>query len=188
LDSHKIDSVNWSDYSYKPEVSFNIAYSDYAIYINYRVFEGSVLATKSEINSPVYKDSCVEFFVSMDLERYFNFEFNCIGTKYGGSGFDRSSGTTMSSDKVKKIRTFSTLGDKTFTEKEIFEPWNLVVEIPLELFTTKNIEEIKGSSGRANFYKCGDEMSKPHFISWNKIETKDPDFHRPEFFGQINFK
>jgi hypothetical protein len=40
---------------------------------------------------------------------------------------------------------------------------------------------------RANFYKCGDGTSVPHYLSWNQVITETPDFHRPEFFGEISF-
>jgi hypothetical protein len=40
----------------------------------------------------------------------------------------------------------------------------------------------------ANFYKCGDELPTPHFLSWNPIEWKEPSFHRPEQFGKLIFE
>jgi hypothetical protein len=42
-----------------------------------------------------------------------------------------------------------------------------------------------GATLRANFYKCGDELQVPHFLSWNPIGVETPDFHRPEFFGKL---
>jgi hypothetical protein len=36
-----------------------------------------------------------------------------------------------------------------------------------------------------NFYKCGDETEYPHFGCWNLIASPVPDFHRPEYFGEI---
>ncbi len=183
-----IDVINWDKFNYKPEVSFRVIYSDYGIYIKYDVFEQSVLATKKNTNDPVYKDSCVEFFVSPGDGLYYNFEFNCIGTKYAGFGESRDTGGTMDNHKVDKIRTYSTLGDKTFNEIKGDKAWSLIVEIPFEIFTDKSIEEIKSSSMKANFYKCGDDLSVPHFVSWNNIDTDNPDFHRPEYFGLINFK
>ena len=36
-----------------------------------------------------------------------------------------------------------------------------------------------------NFYKCGDATEMPHYLSWNPIQTERPDFHRPEFFGEL---
>ncbi|MDE6269894.1 MAG: hypothetical protein K2M12_03440, partial [Muribaculaceae bacterium] len=44
-----------------------------------------------------------------------------------------------------------------------------------------------GKQLRANFYKCGDLLSTPHFLSWNRVDTPHPDFHRPEYFGAIKF-
>jgi hypothetical protein len=38
-----------------------------------------------------------------------------------------------------------------------------------------------------NFYKCADETISPHYLSWNPIDAPAPDFHRPEFFGEIHF-
>ena len=40
---------------------------------------------------------------------------------------------------------------------------------------------------RGNFYKCASATSEPHYLSWNPILTDKPDFHRPDFFGDIYF-
>ena len=39
-----------------------------------------------------------------------------------------------------------------------------------------------------NLYKCGDNLSHPHFLSWQPIDTPQPDFHRPEFFAAGKFE
>ncbi|MCK7480493.1 MAG: carbohydrate-binding family 9-like protein [Candidatus Moduliflexus flocculans] len=44
-----------------------------------------------------------------------------------------------------------------------------------------------GCRSAANFYKCGDETEFPHYGAWSPVETPAPDFHRPEFFGEIVF-
>lgn len=36
-----------------------------------------------------------------------------------------------------------------------------------------------------NFQKCGDDTVFPHFTTWNYIDVPKPDFHRPEFFGEM---
>ena len=41
-----------------------------------------------------------------------------------------------------------------------------------------------GSRMRGNFYKC-DETIHPHFGSWAPIVHFRPDFHRPEWFGEL---
>ena len=38
---------------------------------------------------------------------------------------------------------------------------------------------------RANFYKCADKTKRPHFVSWRPIDLPKPDFHCPQFFGEI---
>lgn len=186
LDFNTINCVNWSDYPYKPEVSFRIFYTSYAIYIRYDIFEQSVLALKQSVNDPVYRDSCVEFFISPKSNCYYNFEFNAIGTPYGGYK-ESGKGVTMSDTDVSTIRTLSTLGTDPFEEIEEATSWSLTVEIPLSLFIDRDIEELRKSSMTANFYKCGDEMKVPHYISWNQIVCDKPDFHRPEDFGIIHF-
>jgi hypothetical protein len=42
-----------------------------------------------------------------------------------------------------------------------------------------------GATLCANFYKCGDELSVPHYISWAPIEAEKPNFHRPDCFGKM---
>jgi hypothetical protein len=43
----------------------------------------------------------------------------------------------------------------------------------------------KPESLRANIYKCGDKCDQPHFLSWSPIGLPNPDFHCPEWFGEI---
>ena len=41
------------------------------------------------------------------------------------------------------------------------------------------------------FYKgidLGGWISQWHFLSWRPIRTEKPDFHRPEFFGEVTFE
>ncbi|WP_460684885.1 carbohydrate-binding family 9-like protein [Niabella aquatica] len=32
----------------------------------------------------------------------------------------------------------------------------------------------------------GDGYDKPHYLSWTKIDSEYPDFHRPEYFRIFN--
>jgi hypothetical protein len=49
------------------------------------------------------------------------------------------------------------------------------------------IKELKGKTFRANFYKCGDMLSVPHYVTWNPVGTKKPDYHQPAYFGLLKF-
>jgi len=182
-----ISVVNWSDYSYSPEVNLFIAYTNNEILLKYRVFEQYVLAMNTCINSPVYKDSCVESFISSGNGFYYNFEFNCIGTSYAGYGEQREGRVLIDKELVSTIRTFSTLGDKKIDTRKIEESWELTVAIPFSIFSEKEFLTPLEYSFKANFYKCGDKLPVPHYLSWNPIGVETPDFHRPEFFGEVNF-
>ena len=74
-----------------------------------------------------------------------------------------------------------------FTERLEKTRWNLALIIPVEAFFHHAIISLEGMPMRANFYKCGDKLTKPHFLSWQKITVDHPDFHRPEFFGSLLF-
>jgi len=182
-----IGSANWHDeYPYIPDVRFRIAYTGNSIILNYRVEELSVRAVEGADNGKVWEDSCVEFFFSKNASsEYYNVECNCIGSVLIACGPDRNNRKHLSSDKLLTVERFSTLGRNTFQEKSAPHQWEISLIIPIKLF---GIDSLRGKELYANFYKCGDLLEAPHFLSWNPIKTPSPDFHRPEFFGKLIFK
>jgi hypothetical protein len=188
-EEHFIDEVNWVDFSYKPSVRFKIAYGKNEIFLKYYVEEECIRAETVLDNEMICEDSCVELFVSPEPDGiYYNFEFNCIGTCLGGVGTSREDNSIIDSKIVDTIRRLSTLGNKPFKEKVGNFKWELMTAIPVESFVKHEIKELKGRSFRANFYKCGDKLSKVHYLTWSRINTRKPDFHRPEFFGELQFR
>lgn len=187
-EGHAIDTVNWKDFSYKPGVRFNIAWGENEIYIKYYVRESNVKAEKSKTNEMVCEDSCVEFFVSpSDDGLYYNLEFNPIGTALMGSGHGRHDSTRADARIVDGIRRLTSMGDAPFGEISGDLQWTITLAIPLETFFHHKTGSLKGKSFRANFYKCGDKLSNPHFVTWNPVGTEKPDYHRPEHFGILKF-
>lgn len=181
-----INTINWNEYAYKPIVAFDIARSDSAIYIRYFVKGNSLKASYDSDDSPVHKDSCVEFFMQKEGDnRYMNFEFNCIGTCDAARRLSREVKESLSAEEYASIRRHSSLDVHPFEEKKGIYAWELIVSIPFKVMgiDPNNLpEKIKG-----NFYKCADETEFPHFVSWSPIGTVEPDFHCPEFFGDIFF-
>lgn len=187
-EGHAIDRVNWPGYDYQPRVRFNIAYGEKEIYLKYYVQEQYVMAQKKTSNESVCEDSCVEFFVSPESDGiYYNFEFNPIGTCLVGKGHGRSDSKVIDPEYISKIRRLSTMGSVPFDEKIGDQKWELTVAIPLEAFAGKDIESLSGKVFKANFYKCGDKLTKPHYLTWNPVGTENPDYHRPEYFGTLQF-
>ncbi len=179
-----IEVINWDSYPYKPIVAFDIARTDLNLYIRFFVKGNSLKALYAEDGSPVYTDSCVEFFMQKEGDsKYMNFEFNCIGTCDASLRVSRDEKESLSPEQYQSIRRLSSLDKTTFSEKKGIHSWELIVAIPFSVMglDPKSLpEKIKG-----NFYKCADDTEFPHFVSWNPIGTENPDFHRPEFFGEI---
>lgn len=181
-----IDTINWVEYPYKPIVAFDIARSDSNLYIRYFVKGNSLKALYDLDGSPVYTDSCVEFFMKrVDDRNYYNFEFNCIGTCDASYRQSRDVKQSLTPEEYASIRRYSSLEHHTFIEKLGVYSWELVVAIPFRLMglDPDNLpEKILG-----NFYKCADDTEFPHFVSWSPIGMPAPNFHCPDFFGEIIF-
>ena len=185
----KLETVNWDAFPYLPDVSVQIAYNDDELFLQYKVDEQSVKAEVGTNNGRVWTDSCVEFFLSPDRnDVYYNLEMNCIGTALLGYRKKGDPTAHASDELINSIRRISTLGNTTFLEKKQQTQWKITVAIPWNVFFKHELEPVKGRKMRGNFYKCGDELTVPHFVSWTKIDTEKPAFHMPEFFGGLEFE
>lgn len=185
---HLIDNINWKDFPYKPEVSFSIGYTNNEILLKYYIKEQHFKAEKTVTNQMVCEDSCIEFFVSpADDGIYYNLEFNGIGTCLVGCGTGRSDSKRIDPAIITKIRRKSSVGNKPVKERKGPFSWNETIAIPTEVFFRHRVKELKGKTFRANFYKCGDMLPVPHYVTWNPVGTPYPDYHRPEYFGLLKF-
>jgi hypothetical protein len=183
-----IGEVNWKSFDYKPDVKFTMAYTDNEILLKYYVTEQWFKAEMTETNQDVYEDSCVEFFISpVDDGIYYNLEFNGIGTCLMGSGTARENSSRVDPEIISGIRRISSLGRESVKERSGEFSWTITMAIPLKIFFHHRVRELKGKMFRANFYKCGDKLSVPHYVTWNPVGTEKPDFHRPEYFGVLKF-
>jgi len=183
-----IDTLNWPDqYPYKPITYFYIGRSADAVFIKYSVKGTMLKAVYSEDNSPVHEDSCVEFFCMPEgAAKYTNFEFNCIGTCSASSRRSRNEDIVLfSPNEMATIQRYPSMGRRAFKEMEGMFEWELTVKIPMKLMNIdpENLPE----KIRVNFYKCADDTDSMHFVSWAPIDTENPDFHRPEYFGELYF-
>lgn len=186
IDFNAIDTVNWEDYPYRPTARFRIAYTDDALILNYRVNEATVRAEALGDNGRVWEDSCVECFITPEgCSGYYNIECNCAGTLLVGYGKDRHERVGAQLELLQNVERWSSLGRSPFAEKPIDDPWEVVLVVPFATFFNDNVTTFEGKTVRANFYKCGDKLTTPHFLSWNPIPVAQPDFHRPEAFGEL---
>jgi hypothetical protein len=177
-----------------PDVQFKTRYDKRNIYVVFQVKDRYVKAAATEIHGRVWEDSCVEFFFSpgIDLSRgYFNLETNCKGIfllEYGLNNNQRRNKVDLSD--CKKITVAHSLTKDASTE--IIEPttWYIEYAIPFEMLNKyiKVDQPSKNVQWRANFFKCGDKTSHPHWLTWNKVINPVPKFHIPQYFGLLEFQ
>jgi hypothetical protein len=180
--------VNWGSFPYRPEVDFRLGYTDEAILLHYRVKEQATRAKYGTDNDPVWTDSCVEFFLSpTGDDTYYNIECNAAGTLLIGVGESRHNREHAPTEVMQQVKRWASLGREPFGEERNVAQWELTLVVPFTAFFKHAVRSLEGKKLRGNFYKCGDELSVPHYVSWNPIGTEQPDFHRPEFFGELEF-
>ena len=119
---------------------------------------------------------------------YTDMECNCVGRLLIGAGAGRSNRQHAPQEVLDKVQRWSSLGQEDFEERIGDCSWEVALVIPYSAFFMHNITSLDGKAIRANFYKCGDKLQTPHFLSWNPIDLEKPNFHCPEFFGMLRFK
>ncbi|GHU61725.1 hypothetical protein FACS1894123_01530 [Bacteroidia bacterium] len=185
---HPVSHVNWTEYPYKPDVTFRIAHTGKHILLNYKVEESDITAVCDSDNGKIWEDSCVEFFISFNDDNfYYNIECNCIGKILVGTGAGKNNRSHVSANLLNRIDRWSSLGD--LPVKNLSGKWELSLIIPIEVFLQNSgITEFTNIQAKGNFYKCGDNLKTPHFLSWNSIQSESPNFHLPAFFGALLFE
>ncbi|MFH2063661.1 MAG: carbohydrate-binding family 9-like protein [Pseudomonadota bacterium] len=181
---------------HRPTTKAKLIYDSKSLYCIFQVQDQYVSCVHSSFQSPVCQDSCVEFFVQPKPDcGYFNFEFNCGGTLLAsyvtdptrvGTGLKKYSDLTL--NDIEPIDIFHSLPQRVSPEIQQKITWYLAFSIPFALFEkyTGPLPRIHGSQWKANFYKCGDRTSHPHWVSWSPV--KELNFHQPDCFGNIYFK
>ncbi len=142
-------------------------------------YEKAPKAVYSNYNDPVWLDSCLEFFASFNNESklYINLEMNSAGAFLMGLRESRES--KRDSAEIADIPKTNVIKNGGTWQVEYF----LSFEVLDKLFG--KVDYVSGYTFKGNFYKCGDETDYPHFGMWNPVGTEKPDFHRPEFFGEL---
>ena len=179
---------------HKPKTQAKVLYDDDFVYVIFRVEDKYVRAVAKDHQQSVCGDSCVEFFFtpSEDISTgYFNVEMNCGGTMW--FSHQKALGVEAELVSLEDCRSIDTFhSEPRFVEPEKQKPTTWIVEyrLPLDLLEKYYQIERPGPNviWRANFFKCADQTSQPHWLTWSVVDRPRPDFHRPEFFGTLEFK
>jgi hypothetical protein len=139
--------------------------------------------SKERDGEAVCEDSCVEIFTNMldRSGRYINFEFNSKGVCHAARGKEREDRVELSKEEYANV----TRNPGKISNEGDFVRWTLSVQIPRELLGAAGCD-LRKSLIEGNIYKCADLAKEPHWLSAFPINTKKPDFHRPECFEDLN--
>lgn len=170
-----------------PGSTVEIANNGQGIRLKFDAFDRHLHSQKRSFNDDVHLDNCVEFFLRFPGDiNYYNFEFNCLGSIKAAYGPDRYQREFLPVDILKPIAQNLELSISNQNTTGLIN-WKVGVYIPITTFHFSSVTSLKNLTCEANFTKCGDLLKQPNYFSWVYIDTPTPDFHRPEFFGQIHF-
>lgn len=178
-----------------PRVSVRLAYDGTIVSALFRTEDRYVRSVRTRFQDLVCNDSCVEWFVQpLPGRGYFNFEFNCGGTLHvsfienptrTADGFVKF--TRLSEADVRQVVIRTSM--PAVVDPEITTPvvWTALIQVPVRLFDRYlgPVSTAPGTVWRANFFKCADETSHPHWLTWSPVGELN--FHRPQDFASLVF-
>jgi len=180
--------------SHFPKVTAKLLYDSNNLYVFFKVEDKYVKAVAQKLNDPICRDSCVEFFFTPSenlLDGYFNIEINCGGTMLICHQKARNKDKKKIFEQdCSKIKIFASMPKIVETEIDAPTVWTLQYHLPFEILEkyAKIDKPRGGAKWRANFYKCADNTSHPHWLTWNFVNGLKPDFHQPKYFGTLIFE
>ncbi|MFZ0131197.1 MAG: carbohydrate-binding family 9-like protein [Desulfobacterales bacterium] len=182
--------------AHRPVTRVKLVYDRNGIYGLFQVKDTYVRCVRTRFQDAVYKDSCVEFFVQpKPAGGYFNFEFNCGGALLASyitdparvpGGFKNF--VRLTDKDARRLRIHHSLPAVVEPEAAQATTWHLEFFIPFALLEAYvgPIAIAKNAPWRANFYKCADETSHPHWGAWSPVDELN--FHLPRCFGTLVFE
>jgi hypothetical protein len=192
-----VSSFHPGSRGHRPVTQVRLLHNRQSLAVIFRVEDNYVLARATQYQAATHKDSCVEFFVRpRQGAGYFNFEFNAIGTlrlwyidkpRRPDGSFEAY--TPVPIELARGIQSYASLQGPILDERVGHSEWTVSFQVPCTLFEAfvGPIADLSGQVWDANFFKCADESSRPHWGYWADIGER-LDFHQPERFGQIVFE
>jgi len=194
----QVDQFHPASSAHLPHTQARLVYDARALYGIFSVEDCYVRCVHMGFQTDVYEDACVEFFVQPKAGKgYFNFEMNACGQLLCGYVEDPT--RLPDGDLMKSERLPETLGSlieihgafSAPLPDEIPHPieWRLAFRIPLDVMEhyVGPLGDPRGQVWRANFNKCAENNSRPHWATWSSI-GEALNFHQPDKFGHLTFE
>lgn len=176
-----VDQFRWNCVC-QPKTTGQLGYiPKKGFFLKMKCLESNPMRNSIGPNSMVYKDSAMEGFFCFSKENsqpcnYMNFEMNANGALLIQIGKGRFNRTFLSEEEVLSCHCHS----------EIFpDYWTVSTWIPETLirnyFAVDSFSEVFTFS--CNFFKISETPEIEHYASAYPIDSAEPNFHLPEFFG-----
>lgn len=181
---------------HRPRTRAKVLYDDKGLYVHFRVDDKYVRSIETEYHGIVWEDATVEFFVQPQPDRgYFNFEINCGGTMllsykehpdFSGEALRKTGEVPW--DLAKTVQIYHSMPKTVDPEITQSVTWYVEYFIPYALFEAYlgPLDTTYNAQWRANFYKCAENNSHPHWAMWSPIHS-GLNFHQPQYFAPIKF-
>lgn len=156
-------------------------WKDHGFLVEMTCEEAEPLRTYTKMNDPVSLDSGMEAFLGFcpdETPLYVNVEMNANGATLMQYGTERSGRTFFTEEQIRRCQPQAVISENCW-KISFFLPFELLEEIGGQ------VSQIPGSKIACNFYKVceGGIREQIHYASYALVDVPEPDFHRPEFFG-----
>jgi len=185
-----IDIYPWYKTGTRQNTQVKLCRNEDALFIQMIAQDKYSFAKQTELNNKlICEDSCVEFFFSPSGvlgSSYVNIEVNCCGTLHLAYGPGRENRQFISLEAASLIHRSSSITSPVKVETETDSQWTVGISLPFAVIEQLTGDPVNKDKWFANFYRCGGRTESQYAV-WQNIDTPEPDYHRPEYFGELVF-
>ncbi len=170
------------------KTTVRLLWDEWNLYLGYRSEDRHIESKCTEHNAMVWRDTCVEFFVSPETERpenYYTWEINCCGVTLNKlmADFQRNDPAAWRPTDAIATSVPGPVKQADAADRE----WTCEVAIPFSNFALSPvvIPPKDGDTWRANFQQCAGPGS--HLATWSPLPADCGSFHTPGSFGELVF-
>ncbi len=185
-----INQYPWYQDGTKQNTQVKLCANEETLFIQMLAQDNYSFAKQTQLNNKlICEDSCVEFFFSPSGvlgSSYVNVEVNCCGTLHIAYGAARENRQFISLEVASLIQRRSSITSPVKFETEDDSQWTVEIALPFAAIEQLTGEQVNKDKWFANFYRCGGR-TEPQYAVWHNINAPEPDYHRPEQFGELVF-
>ncbi|ALO34688.1 hypothetical protein CMT41_08110 [Colwellia sp. MT41] len=190
IDTIAINKFPWYQSGAKQETQIKLSANNDTLFIQITAQDNYSYAKQTELNHMlICQDSCVEFFFSPSGvlgSSYVNLEVNCCGTLHLAYGPGRDKRQFISLEAASLIQRITSITSPVKFETDHDNEWTVEIALPFAAIEQLTGEKVNKDKWFGNFYRCGGR-TEPQYAVWHNIDVPEPDYHRPEHFGELVF-